>query len=200
MTDEKKYNFRQYVYFERWTSYWYQLSGVFSLSPESVLVIGKGDGLVVDFLKKEGIEVKTLDNDAALSPDILASVEQMPLADNSFDCVLCAEVLEHLPFQKFDTCLWEIKRVVRKKVILSLPHFGPPFKLSFKIPFLREKKYAIKLPFPLKKRIGKEHHWEIGRKGFSASKIRRLIKNNFKIEREYVPFENQYHRFYLLEK
>ncbi len=197
---QKKYNFNQYVYFERWASYWHQLKEVLSFAPRNVLVIGQGDGLVADFLRKEGIEAKTLDSDADLSPDILASVEQMPLENNSFDLILCAEVLEHLPFSKFEACLIEIKRVVGEKVILSLPHFGPPLKLSFKIPLFREVKLAVKLPVASKNQASKEHQWEIGRRGYPASKIRKIIKNHFKIEREYVPFENQYHHFYRLKK
>jgi hypothetical protein len=113
---------------------------------------------------------------------------------------LCAEVLEHLPFEKFEKCLQELRRVSKKYVVLSLPHFGPPIKLSFKVPLFKEIKMALKIPFPTKHKFNDEHYWEIGKQGYPASKIRKILKKYFKIKKEFIPFENQYHHFYILEK
>jgi hypothetical protein len=81
-----------------------------------------------------------------------------------------------------------------------LPHFGPPIKFSFKIPFFKEVKMALKIPFPIKHKFNGEHYWEIGKQGYPASKIRKILKKYFKIKKEFIPFENQYHHFYILEK
>lgn len=85
-------------------------------------------------------------------------------------------------------------------MILSLPHFGPPIKLSFKIPFLKEIKIAFKISYLVKHKTNGEHYWEIGKRGYQSSKIRKIIKRYFKIKKEFIPFENQYHHFYVLEK
>lgn len=195
-----KYLFSKYVYPSRWSSYWHQIDEVLNTKPENVLVIGVGDKIVVNILKDYVKEVKTLDIDNSLNPDILASVEKIPLNENSVDTGLCAEVLEHLPFEKFDACLRELNRLSKKNVILSLPHFGPPVKFLLKIPLFPEIKFAIKIPFMIKHKFNGENYWEIGKKGYSSSKIRKIIKKYFKINKEFIPFNNQYHHFYILEK
>lgn len=200
MSEINQYSFNRYVPESRWQSYWHQIDRVLVLNPKSVLVIGVGDSLVIEYLKKYILEVKTLDIEADLSPDILASVEKIPLPDNSFDLVLCAEVLEHLPFEKFGQCLIELKRVTKKNVVLSLPHFGPAVKFKVKLPLFKELKLAIKIPISLKHQFTGQHYWEIGKRNYSASKIKKIISSQFKVISDFVPFGNQYHHFYILEK
>lgn len=195
----KDYKFYQYDYKERWISYWHQIDEILKLEPESVLEIGVADKVVADYLKKQGVAVKTLDINRELKPDFTANVLKMPLLDNSFFVILCAEVLEHLSFSNFEKALLEIKRVSKKFVVLTLPHFGPAIKICLKLPFVKEKRFAFKLPF-LKKHQSKEHCWEIGKKGYSAEKIKKIIRKHFKIRKEFIPFENQYHHFFILEK
>jgi len=196
----KKYSFKSYVHKGRWVSYWHQIRAVLDLEPESVLVVGPGDGIVVDVLKKQIGAVKTFDIEKELNPDIVGSVDNMSLPDDSFDVILCAEVLEHLPFEKFEKCLSELKRVAGKYVVLSLPHFGPQLKLNFKIPMIKEARIAVKIPLPLKHATGGVHCWEIGKKGYPLRKIRKIIKRQFTIKNEFIPLENQYHHFFVLEK
>ena len=194
------YKFSKYDYKDRWISYWHQIDEVLKFEPKTVLEIGIGNKTVTDYLKKQGIEVKTLDISKDFNPDFIANVIKMPLKDNSFDVILCAEILEHLPFDSFEKALLELKRVSRKYIVLSLPHFGPPIKFSFKIPFFKEIKIAFKIPYPKKHKFHGEHYWEIGKKDYPSSRIRKIIKKHFKIKKEFIPFENQYHHFYILEK
>ena len=194
-----KYSFLRYDSKSRWMSYWHHIDEILSLNPQNVLEIGIGNKTVTNYLRNQGIDVITLDLDEELKPDVVGSVLKMPFEDNFFEVVLCAEVLEHLPFEKFEQGLKELKRVTKKCVILSLPHFGHSLKFSFKTPFLKEKKFAIRIPFPIS-HIPSEHYWEIVKKGYSLIKIKRIIKNCFKIQKDFIPFENQYHHFFILEK
>ena len=196
----KSYKFHNYDYKDRWISYWYQIDEVLKLEPKTVLEIGIGNGTVAEYLKKQGLEVKTLDINKDLNPDFSASVLEMPLDNNSFDVILCAEILEHLPFEDFEKALLELKRVSKKNIVLSLPHFGPPIKISFKIPLIKEIKISFKIPFYRKHQFNGEHYWEIGKKGYFSRKIKNIIKKHFKIRKEFIPFENQYHHFYILKK
>jgi len=185
----------------RWTSYWYQIREVLELASASVLVVGKGDGLVPAYLKIRGLNVVTLDNDESLFPDIEASVLNMPINDNSFDAVLCAEVLEHLPHDKFVRALSEIRRVTKSRAIISLPHFGPTIKFLLKLPFFSEMKFLWKPLYPLTHVFKGEHYWEIGKRGYSLRRIKNDIKKSgFAIENDYVVFENPLHHFFVLKK
>ncbi|MDO8264934.1 MAG: methyltransferase domain-containing protein [Candidatus Parcubacteria bacterium] len=195
-----KFKDRGYDSENRWISYWHQINEVIDLNPENVLEVGIGNKTASNYLKNLGIEVTTLDADEELGPDIVSDVLEIPLKDDSFDVVLCAEVLEHLDFEKFEPALKELKRVAKKYLILSLPHFGPAVKLSFKFPFIREKKFAFKLFLPLDHKFNGDHYWEIGKRGYPESRIKKIITDNFKIRKDFIPFENQYHHFFILEK
>lgn len=192
---------KEYNDSKRWMSYWYQIKEVLESTPERVLVIGKGNGLVSAYLKIRGLNVATLDNDKSLGPDIEASVLNMPIDDNSFDVVLCAEVLEHLPYSEFNKALSEVKRVAKNRAIISLPHFGPAIRFLFKTPFLPELKFILKLPYPIKHQFKGEHSWEIGKRGYSLRRIKNDIKKSgFAIKNDYIIFENPLHHFFILKK
>lgn len=196
----KDFSHFKYDYQSRWMSYWYQINTVLELKPKNVLEIGVGNKTVSNYLKNQGLEITTLDIDEKLKPDIVGDILKIPLGDDSFDVVLCAEVLEHIPFEDFEKGLIELRRVTRKYVVLSLPHFGPPIKLSFKAPLIKEVKVAFKIPLPIKHKLDGGHYWEIGKKIYPLAKIKKIIKQYFKITKEFIPFENQYHHFFILEK
>lgn len=59
-------------------------------------------------------------NRVAQSPLNVADAHRLPFPDNSFDLVLCLEVLEHLPDSAVGLC--ELLRVSRDGVVMSVPH------------------------------------------------------------------------------
>lgn len=67
-------------------------------------------------------DVKYVGVDIAGKPDVFINLEKqkIPFPDNNFDCVVCADVLEHLDniHEVFD----ELIRVSKKYVIISLPN------------------------------------------------------------------------------
>ena len=125
----------------------------------------------------------------------------MPLSDDSFDVVLCAEVLEHLPFEDFKKGLSEIKRVSKRYCILSLPYWGLIFYVGLKLPLLKKLEIFIKFPFFKEPEYSKGHYWEIGRRGYFLKKIKRIIeRSGLKILKDYINFESPYHHIFVLEK
>jgi ubiquinone/menaquinone biosynthesis C-methylase UbiE len=198
MTD---YFSEEYNDSKRWMSYWRQIKEVLAFKPQAILVVGKGNDLVSEYLKLKNIKVVTLDIDEDLKPDVAASVVKMPFNDRQFDAVLCAQVLEHLPYEDFDRALLEIYRVSRSGAVISLPHFGPAIRFLLKIPFLSELRFILKLPYPIKHQFKGEHYWEIGKRGYPLRRIRNDIKKSgFIIERDFVVFENPLHHFFILKK
>ncbi len=63
--------------------------------------------------------------DRETTPNIFADVTRTPLEDQSMDCVLCTEVLEHLPNPQ--SCVDEVHRLLRNDgtAFVSVPFFYP---------------------------------------------------------------------------
>lgn len=199
--DKDSYLFNRYSFPGRWVSYYHQISLTLACEPKTILEIGVGDKVFANYVKQNtSIEYKCLDVAEDLEPDILGSVTSIPLTNNSVDAVCAFEVLEHLPFDQFSTSISEIARIAKKYAIISLPHYGPALKASLKLPFLPELQLALKLPFPRHHTFNGQHYWEIGKRQYPASRIRKILQEFFIVEREFIPFENQYHHFFLLRK
>lgn len=201
--DKKAYNFHKYCGLGRWISYWYQINEILKIGPRSILEIGGGDKFLENYLKNNtDIEYKNLDIAEDLNPDILGSVDSMPLPDNSFDMVCAFEILEHLPFEKLEKSLKEIYRVSRGDVIISLPHWGRHFSISVRLPYFRIIRFMYKLNlFSQKHRFNGQHYWEIGKSGYSLKIIIKKIQDcGFLIKKDFVVFEMPYHHFFILKK
>jgi len=198
----KKFYFSEkYLSTKRWLSYWHQIKEVLNLAPQSVLEIGVGNKIVSNFIRIQNINIKTIDVNLKLEPDFVGSVLDLPFKNNEFDVVLCAEVLEHLPFEKFRKALEEINRVSKKHVVLSLPHWGISLYFGIKLPLLKKLEIFIKLPFYKKHKFMGEHYWEIGKRGYPLRKIKGLIKQaGLEILKDYLVFEVPYHHYFILRK
>lgn len=188
---------------ERFTSYWHQIDEVLRLKPQTLLVIGIGNGLVPIYLKQRRINVITLDIEKRLNPDIVGNVVDIPLKDNTYNAILCCEVLEHQPYENFSKSLKEIYRVTDSYLILSLPDASRIYPFSIRIPKIGYFKRFIHLPRFKKPLIesGNVHYWEIGRKGYPLRKIMNDIQDSgFQITRYFNVFENPWHKFFILKK
>ena len=199
--DKSHYDFSRYAFEGRFVSYYWQLKEALSLSPGSVVEVGVGDRVFGDFLKNNtDISYRSVDVAEDLKPDVVGSITALPLPDKSADVACAFEVLEHLPFEDFDTALGELARVSKRNVLISLPHFGPAVKFLLKVPLLPEMQIAFKLPFPKKHVFNGQHYWEIGKRGYPLSRIRAALRKHFVVRKEFLPFESQYHHFFVLEK
>lgn len=193
------YQFDAYCGLDRWVSYYDQIREVLALHPKNILEIGTGDGVFKNYIvHNTNIAYTNMDIAEDLHPDIVGNVEHIPLLDNSFDVVCVFEVLEHIPFDKFEIAVSELCRVSKKHVIISLPHFGPSVRLSFKIPFFKEIKLALKIPYRPTHVFNGQHYWEIGKRGYAPRKIEAILRRYMVLEKDFIPFENQYHHFYVL--
>jgi ubiquinone/menaquinone biosynthesis C-methylase UbiE len=103
-----------------------------SISFDSFLEVGCGDGMVLNKLKPflQNKIAFAIDIDANEVKDALKNVPYctisqanayaLPFRDKSIDLVLCCEVMEHLGNPK--RALEEIRRVAKKAVIISVPN------------------------------------------------------------------------------
>lgn len=153
------------------------------LQPKTILDAGCGEGFTMNTLTKnrigdkiEGVEYS---KDAILLgkklfPNLIfkkGSAYDLPYKDNSFDLVVCTEVLEHLT--EPSRVLKEILRVSKRYILISVPN-EPFFMLGN---FIRGKNLS---------RLGNDpghiNHWTI------ISFLSFLKKNGLKITRIRLPF------------
>ena len=90
----------------------------------SILDIGARDGhlsklLVPYFEKVIALDLKRPGFEYPGIETVAGDVTDLPFPDNSFDCVLCAEVLEHVP--DLEQACREIARVARHEAVIGVP-------------------------------------------------------------------------------
>lgn len=117
-------------------------------NPKTILDVGCGEGFTLDLIEKEGIKAKlegvdflktAIDIGKKERPHLnlkVGTIYDLPYKDNTFDMVICSEVLEHLEDPK--KALDELQRVTKKYVVLSVPN-EPWFMLAN---FLRGKNWS----------------------------------------------------------
>lgn len=198
---------QEYDDLPRFISYFHQIDLVRSIRPHSALEIGVGNKTVANYLKHHGVAVDTCDIDANLRPDYVGDVRSLPLRDDSYDMVIACEVLEHIPWSGVERALSELYRTSRRFVVLSLPHASASLDLILRNPLpmrmLKTPFFGLSLRMPLfftRTDSPGEHHWEIGRRRYSARRVRRVLRKHFTIRREVRPILHPYHHFFVLEK
>jgi SAM-dependent methyltransferase len=182
-----------------------QIYNVAKVEPRSILEIGKGNGLVSDYFRKAGVAVTTVDINPALKPDICGDILHLSdlVEGRRFDAVICAEVLEHLPFSRFQSCIEQIAKVTCRKAIITLPSCRRSpidMGLTFKFPYCERQYWRLFLPL-YKRPIANEHHWEIGSDRHTERRsIKRILERQFFIESDVREFLKPYHVFFTLKQ
>jgi ubiquinone/menaquinone biosynthesis C-methylase UbiE len=94
----------------------------------SLADIGCGNGVFVNYVKQVRRDVKLLGIDRsekALSfvqtDKINGDIFDLPVNNESFDCVTCLQVLEHITADKYKVGLKELARISKKYLLISVP-------------------------------------------------------------------------------
>lgn len=192
----------RYLSKERWVNYWHQIYAIVHTDAKTILEIGPGAGIVSDTLRKLGYNVDTMDIDPQLKPTFIGSVLNIPRGEKSYDLVLCAEVLEHLPFEETQQAMREIRRVTRKYAVITLPHVGKTFAVLWKVPLVKWKNWIVKIPHFWQTHVfNGQHYWEVGKKGYSKTFIARAIKEaGFHILSKKIYADDPAHIHFLAKK
>ena len=93
----------------------------------SLLEVGCGDGRIINQLIEKyktiyGIDISKNALKYVKTPKKQGNIENLPFLDNSFDIVMCCEVLEHLPLSVYSKALKELERVSKKYILISVPN------------------------------------------------------------------------------
>jgi 2-polyprenyl-3-methyl-5-hydroxy-6-metoxy-1,4-benzoquinol methylase len=205
-TLEKEFYFNDgYFSYEQFMSFAEQLRLVYSLNEKSILEIGIGNGIVSDFLKKAGFNVTTFDINPNLSPDIVGNVTELIdiFQEPKYDLILCAEVLEHMPFEYFEKAIVNIAHTTKKYAILTLPRSQRilvDIQFSFKLPKIQRIYNGLTVSFP-NSIIPSLHHWELdSSKETRIKAINSIIKKYFTIIDSNRFRFRSYHHYFILKK
>ena len=93
----------------------------------SVLDIGARDGFVSKRMADRCATVVALDLELPVIDDeriqcVQGNITKLAFADSSFDAVLCAEVLEHIPADMLQTACNELGRVTKEYLLIGVPY------------------------------------------------------------------------------
>lgn len=191
----------QYDHHARWNAYWYQIREVLNKKPSSVLEVGVGSGVVKNYLKQENINVTTVDIDGSLSPDIVASITNIPLTEKSVDVSVCCQVLEHLPFGEVSVALQELRRISKSHIIISVPDSRRLLvRALLHLPFIGAKQVLIKVETNRHHEFDGQHYWELGKSGITLDKFKNMVRDSgLQIEKDFIPFETPTKHFFVLK-
>lgn len=160
---------------------------------KKLLIIGLGQGLDTQVLKWREYEVTTFDIDKTFNPDVIGSVHDLSIFnDSSFDVVIASHVLEHLAVPYLDRCLSELARV-GKYCLIYLPVAGRHFQLRLKMDL---KGIDLSYIFDLFNFFHRpdgvtplycqgQHYWEIGMRGFRVANLVRRFEKQFEVIQHY---------------
>ena len=117
---------------------WRRVNWVINQVPDecrSVLDVGAGPGALLNSLSLSdrfdevvGIDLRKYSKFVEVADRIdlrEMDVTSMSFENKQFDCVICMEVIEHLPDEKVDAAIAELRRVTRRRLIMSLPFEEP---------------------------------------------------------------------------
>jgi len=108
-----------------WFRYFNLIKDALSLQCTDLLEVGTGAGLVRNCLEPQVSTYTTLDINEQLAPDVLADV-RVPLAELSgkFDCVIAADVLEHIPFLDLKVAVGNLYEYLESggHALITIPH------------------------------------------------------------------------------
>ncbi len=121
---DKSYYLKQ-MDFLNWFRYYYLVKEVLGHGPRSILEVGTGSGMVKSCLSPHVDEYRVLDINEKLKPDFLGDLRgHMAELDDRFDCLIAADVLEHMPFEDMGANLKNILSYLHKggRALITIPH------------------------------------------------------------------------------
>jgi ubiquinone/menaquinone biosynthesis C-methylase UbiE len=198
---------RTYLSNGRPFSFAVQWDAVMQVDPRSVLEIGVGAGVSAFALRRAGLDVTTLDVQPELAPDIVGDVRAIPRPDASFDAACCCQVLEHLPYAELPKAITEIRRVTRRRLVLSVPDITRSIGLTIGLASRGLRSFEWSLPvrepdaaWRAERLREMGHYWEIGVDGIRAGAIDATLRDaGFARVRSMRVRELPWHRFFIAD-
>lgn len=156
---------------DHWAAYHVQISLVDRWIEKGipVLEIGKGTGMLQEYLERRGWKVRTVDVDSGKHPDLVADARTMSAESfRGTAAILCFETFEHMPFEDFVHVLGEAAAGGVRRLIMSVPFHNPAIAwISGRLPFSREWYIGLRRPRFMKRATSRYHQWELNFRGLT---------------------------------
>ena len=120
----REYYVRQ-LDFLNWFRFFYLIKDTLRLGCKLVMEVGVGSGMVRSCLVPHVDEYRVLDINPKLKPDLVADVrESLPILIARFDCIIAADVLEHLPFSELPIVIRNFFSYLKPggHALITIPH------------------------------------------------------------------------------
>lgn len=96
---------------------------------KSLVDIGCGNGVFTKKLGEIKPEIKSLSIDRSESalqfvetPKMIGDITNLPSENNTYDCVTCLQVLEHIPMPDYEQVKAQLSRISKKYIVVSVPY------------------------------------------------------------------------------
>ncbi|MDB9494337.1 methyltransferase domain-containing protein [Spirulina major CS-329] len=177
-----------------------QIHEIHSMKPQSILEVGIGNGFVSTFFRQAGYTITTADINPSLEPDICAPLDEIHnfLGGQTFNLVVCCEVLEHMPLERLENNIKYLKSL-GQKLFLTLPNYKRTFGLYGFLRLPKNSAYPLRMSFnvDLPKQIGSAHFWEVGScHQSSRQEIINLLKEHYDYVDSGYMLMNPYHIYF----
>lgn len=179
-----------------WIRFFYLSKELNFSEAKKVLEVGEGSGVIRKVMREYVEKYDTVDVNTALFPTFISDVrEKINNIENSYDCVIAADILEHIPFDDVPKALENIHSYLTDEgfALITIPHrashflFMSPTNIphAFRVPtgFLSPGAFYRRF---IKRKIwiDPNHKWEIGDGYHTIDDVTRVMKNTgFKIEK-----------------
>lgn len=189
-----------------WMRYAAIIKELTNQQPKLVLEAGPGEGVIRNVMSQFVEKYDTIDVNPKLSPTYQSDIRNFIDGINEkYDCVIAADILEHIPFRDFEAALKNFMAYLKNGgcALITIPHRSHYF---FWMTSWKHRPHIIKIPTlkwflrPLGKKVSidPDHEWEIGdgrhkikdveramqRAGFKIEKRRKLIYVDFWVLRK----------------
>lgn len=175
--------------FPTWYRYYILIKEVLLYNPKSILEIGTGSGIIKNILKDNVNDYTTMDINTNLNPDVTGDLRKTCSSlKDKFECVICLDVLEHMPFKDLKLNLTNIFSYLSQGgvTLISIPHRRKEVMIisrfsGYKIRFISLPLWVSLRGFytwHIKKRVSIDpnHCWEIGDKKVKKRDVEDVIK------------------------